>query len=59
ELTAHEDIRKKGFDDGLEQGEVNIILTMYKNGVSIQDISNMTNISIEKIERIIQENSIE
>ncbi|MCT4613808.1 MAG: Rpn family recombination-promoting nuclease/putative transposase [Marinifilaceae bacterium] len=67
ELTAHEDIRKKGFDDGLEQGlekgeerkEIKIVLTMHKNGVSIQDVSDMTNISIEKIERIIQENSIE
>ena len=44
---------EKGLEKGREEGEKNIIINMYKSELSKEEISKMTGIEIEKIEKYI------
>ncbi|OUB04288.1 ATPase, partial [[Bacillus thuringiensis] serovar konkukian] len=45
---------EKGRKEGIEQGKIQLIRGMHNNGVSIQDISKFTKISLEDIRRFLQ-----
>ena len=45
--------REEGLEKGREEGEKNIIINMYKSELSKEEISKMTGIEIEKIEKYI------
>ncbi|ANN35795.1 ATPase (plasmid) [Bacillus thuringiensis serovar coreanensis] len=46
--------RKEGIEQGIEQGKIQLIRGMHNNGVSIEDISKFTKISLEDIRRFLQ-----
>ena len=58
-MTAYEALIKKGFEQGLEQGEyknsIKVILNGHKAGVPIKILALLTNLSEEEVERIIKE----
>ncbi|AXY11467.1 ATPase (plasmid) [Bacillus thuringiensis LM1212] len=45
---------EKGRKEGIEQGKIQLIRGMHNNGVSIEDISKFTKISLENIRRFLQ-----
>lgn len=47
--AGEEEGKKKGFEQGLEKGREELIRTMFNNGISPENISKMTSISIEKV----------
>lgn len=44
---------KEGFEKGYSGGVGNIVLQMYENGITIEQIAEMTNSSIDEIEQYI------
>ena len=46
----------QGIEQGIENEKHNIVLNAYQNGVSIELIANITNLSIEKIQSILKIN---
>ena len=44
---------EQGIEQGIEQGKISIIKNFYKIGTSVEDISKATNLSDEKIKKII------
>ena len=52
---------QKGFNQGIEQGieknRIEIVLNMYKKNMDIKIISEIVNISKDKVEKIIKENN--
>ena len=51
--------RSEGLSQGLSQGRAEIILNMFHNNISVEDISKLTNIDIEKIKEIIDSHKLE
>lgn len=55
--------KKEGIKEGIKEGKnlerLNIIKTMTKNGISIEEISKMINISVIDIEDLLNKNTIE
>ena len=51
EELAYED----GFEDGFEDGILKIVSFMKSNGMSIDEISNVTNLSIEEVTKVLGE----
>ena len=51
--------RSEGRNEGKTETETMIILNMIKNKISIEDISKLTNIDIEKIKEIIDSHKLE
>ena len=47
---------KRGERRGEKRGEANLISNMYNNGVTPEQISNMTNMKLDKVNRIIYGN---
>ena len=47
---------KRGERRGEKRGEANLISNMYSNGVTPEQISNMTNMKLDKVNRIIYGN---
>ena len=47
---------KRGERRGERRGEANLISNMYNNGVTPEQISNMTNMKLDKVNRIIYGN---
>ena len=47
---------KRGEKRGERRGEANLISNMYNNGVTPEQISNMTNMKLDKVKRIIYGN---
>lgn len=56
------EVRKKSLKEGIEQGilqnQKEIIINMYNNNLSLDTISNCTNLEIKEIEKIIKESDI-
>lgn len=50
---------KQGFKQGFEQTQVHIIIKMYKNGASIKQISELTDMSEEQIKSWIEKETNE
>lgn len=48
---------KRGERRGERRGEANLISNMYNNGVTPEQISNMTNMKLDKVKRIIYGNT--
>ena len=44
--------REEGLKRGIAQGEISLILTMLKNGLSVEQIANATDKTIEEIQAI-------
>ncbi len=44
---------EKGIEKGIEKKEMELVINAFKNGISIQIISNITNLSIEKVHSIL------
>ncbi len=51
---GREEGREEGRKEGRAEGQAELIRNMFKNGMSSEEISKMTNISIEKIEDILK-----
>ena len=47
---------RRGEKRGEKRGEANLISNMYSNGVTPEQISNMTNMKLDKVNRIIYGN---
>ncbi|MGX5519272.1 Rpn family recombination-promoting nuclease/putative transposase, partial [Bacillus cereus] len=45
---------QKGIEKGIEQGKIQLIRGMHKNGMPIEDIAKFTNLRIEEIRNILQ-----
>ena len=58
---AYENGKDEGFYNGVEQGieqkQTEMILNMYNKKMSLEDISEISNISIEKVQSIIKNNT--
>ena len=52
-----EGAESRGEKRGERRGEANLISNMYNNGVTPEQISNMTNMKLDKVKRIIYENT--
>ena len=52
EWNFGEECRKEGIEQGIEQGIGFIILNMYKNGLSVDSISQMTSVPLNEVEEI-------
>ncbi len=50
---GYEEGIEKGIEKGIEETQVNFIQSMYNNGISIDQISTIANISIDKVKEII------
>ena len=48
-----EGAESRGEKRGEKRGEANLISNMYSNGVTPEQISNMTNMKLDKVNRII------
>lgn len=46
--------RKKDGQEGIEEGKIQLIRGMHKNGMPIEDIAKFTNLRIEDIRNILQ-----
>ena len=46
---------EQGIEKGIEQKQKEIVMNMYKKNLSINDICEFTNISIEEVEKIIND----
>lgn len=44
--------REEGRIEGIKEGQYNLIMAMLQNGISMEHISEITNLSIEDIENI-------
>ncbi len=54
---AHNEGKKglqKGKEEGIEQGKLQLIRGLHKNGMLIEDIAKFTKLSIEEIQEIIK-----
>ena len=49
----------EGVTQGIEQNKIEMIKNFYKIGTPVEDISKATNLSIEKIKKIIKENNLD
>ncbi len=45
---------KKGMEKGIEEGQMQLIRGMHKNGMPIENIARFTNLRIEEIQEILQ-----
>ncbi|PEZ26664.1 ATPase, partial [Bacillus thuringiensis] len=54
EKAAVAHAEKKGMEQGIEQGKIQLIRGMYKNGMAIEDIARFTNIDVLKIRHILE-----
>ncbi len=45
---------QQGIEQGIENEKYNVVLNAYQNGVSVELIANITNLSIEKIYSILK-----
>lgn len=45
---------QKGIEKGIEQGKIQLIRGMHKNGMPIKDIAKFTNLPIEEIQEILE-----
>lgn len=45
---------EKGMEKGIEEGKMQLIRGMHKNGMPIEDIARFTNLRIEEIKEILQ-----
>ncbi|MGW9019667.1 Rpn family recombination-promoting nuclease/putative transposase, partial [Priestia megaterium] len=45
---------EKGLEKGLEEGKIQLIRSMYENGMPLDDIAKFTGLSIEEVERVIR-----
>ena len=58
-LRKHDDYNNgkyEGIDIGIEQNRIEMIINLYKNGVSLELISKSSGLSIKEIEKIIENN---
>ncbi len=46
-------------DEGMKKGEAKIIFCMYKNGLSVEKIAEITEKNVENIQSIIKESDVE
>ncbi|NKW87666.1 hypothetical protein HB671_25165 [Bacillus cereus] len=46
--------RNEGKKEGIEEGKIQLIRGMHKNGMPIEDIAKFTNLHLEEIESILQ-----
>ncbi len=51
---ARNEGKKEGIQKGKEEGKLQLIRGMHKNGMKIEDIAKFTKLSIEEIREIIQ-----
>ncbi|HAY70547.1 MAG TPA: hypothetical protein DCX89_01525 [Saprospirales bacterium] len=58
-MTTYEQIEKKGFEKGIEKGveseKMRLIIQGYKKGYSIEVLSDISGLSLEMVQKIIQE----
>ena len=45
---------EKGLEKGLEEGKIQLIRSMYENGMPLDDIAKFTGLSIEEVERVMR-----
>lgn len=58
EWALKDQARRDGIDEGIEQGKCEIITKLLKGGMTIEEISTITEIPIEEIQNIKQDNNI-
>lgn len=60
-IDAYRDARNEGYDEGIHEGNMQkqaMIINMYKNNIALETISKISNLSIEEIQTIINENQV-
>ncbi|MGE7307778.1 Rpn family recombination-promoting nuclease/putative transposase, partial [Priestia megaterium] len=51
---AREEGLEEGMEKGLERGKIQLIRSMYENGMTLDDIAKFTGLNIEEIRRVIR-----
>lgn len=51
---AREEGLEEGMEKGLEKGKIQLIRSMYENGMTLDDIAKFTGLSIEEVGRVIR-----
>ncbi len=46
--------KEEGKAEGIEQGQLKLINSMLENGISLEQISKMTNLSLEELNKLIK-----
>ncbi|MGG0509421.1 ATPase, partial [Priestia megaterium] len=46
--------REEGLEEGVEKGKLQLIRSMYENGMTLDDIAKFTGLSIEEVGRVIR-----
>ena len=46
--------REEGIEQGLEQGKINLIENMLKNDLTVEEISKLTNLSVDEINNLLE-----
>lgn len=46
---------EEGIERGIEQGQAELVCTMHQHGMSIEEIAEVTELDVAKIERIVLE----
>ena len=46
--------REEGLEEGVEKGKLQLIRSMYENGMNLHDIAKFTGLSIEEVGRVIR-----
>jgi predicted transposase/invertase (TIGR01784 family) len=54
-LSPLQNIREKGIQEGRQEGKVEVVLSMDKNGVPVDKIALYTSLTEEKIREILKE----
>ncbi len=54
EAAKFDHAKQQGIKKGIEEGKMQLIRGMHKNGMPIEDIARFTNLRIEEIQEILQ-----
>ncbi len=57
-MTAYDTWIKQGMEKGVEKGKSEVILNGWKNGLSIDLLSNITGLSEEKVRKVLEDNNL-